>query len=94
MHSLNKYAYDVITVAVTDHFNELGEDEEPDYEKLKGDLYQALEKNAMSRAKPGALPSTISVTSPMDVSRTNKYPRDTQLSLRSKEPTFDGSAEN
>ena len=60
LHSLNKYAYDVIQVAVKDHFAELDEDAEGDYELLKGNVLSIFEKNAMSKSKPGRTP--ISVT--------------------------------
>ena len=59
LHSLNKYAYDVIQVAVKDHFAELDEDEEGDYEMLKGDVLKIFEKNAMSKTKPEHRPSTL-----------------------------------
>ena len=40
-----KYALDVIQVTVKDHFDSLADDEEADYELLKENLLNNLEKN-------------------------------------------------
>ena len=49
LEALNKFAYDVIKVQVTDHFDQfngyMDGEEEPDYGKFKGNLISALQKN-------------------------------------------------
>ena len=43
---MNKYAYDVIKVQVTDHFNDLDDEMDGDYDKLKGDFLSIIKKGS------------------------------------------------
>ena len=51
LDALNKYAYDVIKAQVTDHIEKLEEGQEANFEKLKGDFMNVIEKNQMTKAR-------------------------------------------
>ena len=53
VQSVTKYAFDVIKTQIKDHFDQLEEDEDGDFEQLKENLMSALEKNAKTTKATG-----------------------------------------